>query len=82
MGVLVLRCSATGREFSTGIQADEESFKELADTLNKVTCPHCGKLHSWWTGEARLSDESEPSQWRMFGRASWEFPDRPRREDA
>src|ERR1700693_2966477 len=27
MGVLMLRCSATGREFSTGVQADDESLK-------------------------------------------------------
>jgi hypothetical protein len=70
MGVLMLRCSATGREFSTGVEADDESLKALADTLHKAECPHCGKLHSWWTSEARLNEDIEPSQWRMFGRAS------------
>jgi hypothetical protein len=70
MGVLMLRCSATGREFSTGIYADEESLRTPADTLHKAECPHCGKQHSWRTSEARLNEDIEPSQWRMFGRAS------------
>jgi hypothetical protein len=56
MGALMLKCPTTGREFSTGILADEETFKQLPDTVTKATCPHCGQLHSWWTREARLAD--------------------------
>jgi hypothetical protein len=32
MGVLMLQCSKTGREFSTGIHIDEESYNRLPDT--------------------------------------------------
>ena len=52
MGTLMLRCPTTGSEFSTGILADEETFKQLPDTVTKAACPHCGLMHSWWTREA------------------------------
>jgi hypothetical protein len=63
MGVLMLKCPQTSREFSTGIHIDEESYKRLPDTVTKAACPHCGQLHSWWTREARLSDrmQDQPS---------------------
>ena len=53
MGVLMLTCSITGRDFSTNIQIDEESFRELSDVVTKARCPHCGLMHSWWAREAR-----------------------------
>jgi hypothetical protein len=60
MGALMLKCPTTGREFSTGIFADKETFQQLPDTVTKATCPHCGRLHSWWTREARLADTIVP----------------------
>jgi DNA-directed RNA polymerase subunit M/transcription elongation factor TFIIS len=62
MGVLMLTCPETGREFSTGIHTDEASFKKLPDTVTKAACPSCGQEHSWWTRQARLSDEAEASR--------------------
>jgi hypothetical protein len=59
MGALMFRYPATGLEFSAGIFADEDTFKKLPDTVTKEACPHRGRMHSWWTREARLS-ESEP----------------------
>ena len=56
MGALMLTCPITGKEFSTGILADEDTFKQLPDTVTKAICPHCGQLHRWWTREARLAD--------------------------
>jgi hypothetical protein len=63
MGVLMLTCLQTGREFSTGIHIDETSYKRLPDTVTKAACPHCGQVHSWWTREARLSEtvQDQPS---------------------
>ena len=66
MGAVMLRCPITGMEFSTGIFADAETFRKLPDTVTKATCPHCGRLHSWWTREARLS-EDRPSQQMTTG---------------
>jgi hypothetical protein len=55
MGMLMLKCRTTGREFSTGIYTDEETFRKLPNTVTKAACPHCGQLHGWWTREARVS---------------------------
>jgi hypothetical protein len=55
MGVLMLTCPTTGREFSTGIHVEEDSFQKLPDTVTKAACPHCSQLHRWWTHDARLS---------------------------
>ncbi len=65
VGYLMLECPTTGLEFSTGILADEDTFKKLPNTATKAACPHCGRVHSWWTREARIS-ESESSQ-RLAG---------------
>jgi hypothetical protein len=63
MGVLMLKCPSTAREFSTGIMIDEGSFKRLPDTVTKARCPHCGLMHTWWTREARWIDAIPPEQW-------------------
>jgi len=36
MGVLMLKCPETGREFATGIYLDEDSFRRLPDTVSKA----------------------------------------------
>jgi hypothetical protein len=59
MGVLMLKCPTTAREFSTGVHLEEESFRKLPDTVTKASCPHCDRVHSWWTREARLSARTQ-----------------------
>jgi hypothetical protein len=59
MGVLMLQCRTTGREFSTGIYADEETFRRLPDTVTKAACPHCGRQHRWRTREAWVSEDDD-----------------------
>jgi hypothetical protein len=63
MGVLTLKCPATGLDFSTGINTDEATFKKLPNTVTKAACPHCGLTHSWWTREARLIEGTPPLSW-------------------
>lgn len=73
MGVVVIRCPETGREFSTGILTDEHSFKVLPDVLADALCPLCGGVHSWRKPEARLVDDlpsprgRTPAPQRMAG---------------
>ncbi len=59
MGVLMLKCQTTGRDFSTGIYADEETFNRLPNIVAAAACPHCGRLHNWWTREARVSEADD-----------------------
>jgi hypothetical protein len=63
MGVLMLNCPVKGREFSTGINIDDGSFRKLPDTIGQAHCPHCGLMHIWWTREARWVERIPPSQW-------------------
>jgi hypothetical protein len=63
MGVLMLTCSITDRDFSTDIHVDEDSFSKLPDIVSKAHCPHCGLMHNWWLREARLVDSFPPSRW-------------------
>jgi hypothetical protein len=70
MGVLMLKCPQTGRESSTGLHLEEDSFKRLPDTVTKAACPHCGQLHSWWTRDARLSDGDRANATRRHASSS------------
>ena len=71
MGVVMLKCRITGREFSTGVNIDEDSFRKFPDTVTKAHCPYCGLKHSWWTREAHWVNSIQPSQWvKALGRAS------------
>jgi hypothetical protein len=56
MGVLMLVCSTTGREFSTGIHIDIESFRNLPATALSSSCPCCGTVHAWTPREARFAE--------------------------
>ena len=57
VGVLLIKCPVTGREFSTGIETDERSLELIPDTVAQSPCPHCGNDHAWSKFDARLSED-------------------------
>jgi hypothetical protein len=57
MGLLLARCPETGKEFSTGINADLDSLVGLRAIVTTSICPHCGAEHSWRVQDARYVDE-------------------------
>jgi hypothetical protein len=63
MGVLMITCPHTAREFATGIQLDRRTFECLPDVLAHSRCPHCGLQHNWWKREARFVDSIMPGRW-------------------
>jgi hypothetical protein len=63
MGAVLITCSNTGREFSTGILAEEDTFNCMPDVLARSRCPYCGLQHSWWKRDARYVDSIPQSQW-------------------
>jgi hypothetical protein len=63
MGVLLVCCPATGKEFSTGIQLDDVTFRMLTATLSTAYCPYCCVDHRWTPREARLAEAIPPQQW-------------------
>jgi hypothetical protein len=61
VGVLLITCPVTGKEFSTGIETDAQSLDLIPDTVAQAHCPHCGSRHSWSMLEARLSEGGSPA---------------------
>jgi hypothetical protein len=57
VGVLLITCPVTGKEFSTGIETDEQSLDLIPDTVARSICPHCGDEHAWSKLDARLSED-------------------------
>ena len=54
--VVMVRCPSTGRELSTGVEMDEETFQRLSDIRSQMRCPICGIDHIWSTREAWLGN--------------------------
>ena len=61
MSVLKVRCPETGREISTGIEIDPESFAALPDKLPVSNCPLCGLDHAWLKCDARFVEDPSAS---------------------
>ena len=58
MSPLFFVCPETGREVSTGIDIDTDSFERgLPRVLAEINCPECGSMHNLFGVETRLSDE-------------------------
>ena len=63
MSVLVIKCPVSGRDFSTGIQTDWDTFVRMRQNLLHSRCPHCKSEHSWRPDDGRLVDAIAPSEW-------------------
>jgi hypothetical protein len=56
MGILLVKCPATEKEFSTGVNADRDSLVGLRAVVATSICPHCGAEHAWRLEDARYVD--------------------------
>jgi hypothetical protein len=63
MGVLVIKCPVSGREFSTGIQADWDTLTRMHNNPIQAYCPHCKAEHTWRPNDAKVVDAIPPSDW-------------------
>jgi hypothetical protein len=62
MGVVMIRCPASGRDVSTGIEVDAATFDALPNVSSRMHCPACGAQHDWSKTEAWLADDAgDPS---------------------
>jgi hypothetical protein len=57
IGTIWIRCPATAREVSTGIETDPESFAQIPDPIGNSLCPVCGIRHEWLKRHAWLADD-------------------------
>ena len=53
MGIIMIRCPATGREVSTGIEVF--ATDQLPVVTAKMSCRSCGRVHEWTKDDAWLA---------------------------
>jgi hypothetical protein len=66
MGVVMIRCPATGRAVATGIEMDLAKFRRTAVFFSRSYCPYCRTHHEWfareaWIEEATSQESTEPA---------------------
>jgi len=64
MGVVMIKCPETGREISTGMVADHDSFRATPVFFALAFCPHCRTEHEWFAQDAWVC-EAEPDRVEM-----------------
>jgi hypothetical protein len=52
MGIVMIRCPATGREISTGIKIDRSRFECTPVFFARTYCPLCRAEHQWFAKDA------------------------------
>ena len=57
MSVLFFVCPDTGREVSSNIDIDPDSFRGLPPVQSDIRCPDCGQIHNLFNVPVRLSIE-------------------------
>ena len=57
MAIIMIRCPATGRGVSTGIEV--VSTDQLPVVTGETVCPACGSVHEWTKNNAWLADGAE-----------------------
>lgn len=62
MATICTSCPNTGREVSTGIEIDHDSFAAMPDVMTRVNCPHCGEHHNWSKHNAFLRERVRPER--------------------
>ncbi len=64
MGILMIRCSRTGRAISTDTQVEAAAFRSSPVFFGQTYCPHCDATHEWfardaWVCDSATSEEAE-----------------------
>jgi len=47
MAMICTTCPNSGREISTGVETDAETFATMPDVISRVHCKICGQTHNW-----------------------------------
>jgi hypothetical protein len=61
MGVLLITCPTTGKDFSTGLQVEEREVPTLPDYGHPL--PLLQKLHRWRPADAKWVEALLPPDW-------------------
>jgi hypothetical protein len=63
MGIVIIKCPATGVAISTGIIADRSSFASSPVFYSRTRCPICRSDHEWSAGDAWLRNRWLRNRW-------------------
>jgi hypothetical protein len=58
MGTVMIRCPKTGREISTGYEADPARFGTTPVFFSRSHCPFCRTEHEWFAQEAWVCESA------------------------
>jgi hypothetical protein len=61
MGIVMIRCPATGREISTGIKVDRPQFEATPVFFAQTYCQFCRAEHQWFAKDAWVEEPSAAS---------------------
>jgi len=64
MGVVMIRCPATGRELATGIRMTHSEFQRMPVFFARCYCQFCRSEHEWFARDAWIEDEPLPHEGR------------------
>ena len=62
MGILMIRCSRTGRAISTGTYVDATAFRSSPVFFGQTYCPHCNTTHEWFARDAWVCDSEASNE--------------------
>jgi hypothetical protein len=60
MGMLLVRCPATGKEIASGVEIDLQSLEKTPAFTGSIHCPFCGIEHAWSKIDARIGEGEPP----------------------
>jgi hypothetical protein len=60
MGIVTVRCPATGQEVPTGVLMEPDQFKLARFGPNTFICDACGESHVWEKPEATVQLNGVP----------------------
>jgi hypothetical protein len=61
MGIVMIRCPATGQEISTGIKVDRPRFECSPVFFAQTYCRFCGTEHQWFAKDAWVAESAASS---------------------
>lgn len=56
MGIVMVKCSRTGRAISTGMEMDPVLFSRSPVFFGRTFCPHCAVEHEWFARDAWVDE--------------------------
>ena len=74
MGVLMIKCPATGRDIPMGIETDRRSFTRTAVFFSRTYCPFCRTNHEWFAKQAWVREASVAAERKTAGGQAVDAP--------